>query len=707
MKKSLLTLLSFSIPAATCLLFFGSPAARAAEKGWTGKTGVPVWATLALNNWSGGILAPTRFDTAIFGPTFTPSPADAFFHIATNGSEVLLVKVVPVLPGPIADNLIFENNWKLTEARTGLVGFFAAPLTLRTGNITVDSGHTATIDADLLLLNGQMTKLGTGTLLLERTVFGNINVNQGTLGGNFTVTGNLLNLATLSPGNSPGSVGVQGSYQQGKTGALALDLASRTAFDHVTIGGAATLGGDLNVTLDNGYRPKRGDKFVVLSAAGGVKGEFEEVDAPVWDLLTLRPFYSDNSVALKAVVNSFDALPGLSNNEHAVAQNLDRLINDPREAKLINYLYDRNLNELPGYFDRIAPEELTSIFTIGTALATVQSLNIQRRTDDLRSGASGFSAQRFALSGGAANYSGPFGIASGVAGPNGRDGKESKETKAVAPAENRWGVFLSGTGEWVSVGNTDNTRGYNLDSGGFTLGVDYKVTPHFAIGLAAGYTGTTADLVDRGRVWVNGGKLGLYATTFAGGWYADAAAFGGYSSFDTRRTAIQGEARGDGDGGDLNALFGTGYDFKAGSLTFGPTATFNYTYVGLNGFTEHGSLAPLDIHGGSGESLRSAFGFKASFDWKAGGILIRPELRAAWQHEFGDASYSLASNFADGEGGAFTSSGPQLGRDSVLLGAGFAIQCSERCSTYFYYDGELGRKNYQSNAVTGGIRLAF
>jgi len=42
-----------------------------------------------------------------------------------------------------------------------------------------------------------------------------------------------------------------------------------------------------------------------------------------------------------------------------------------------------------------------------------------------------------------------------------------------------------------------------------------------------------------------------------------------------------------------------------------------------------------------------------------------------------------------------------------LLGAGFAIQCGERFSTYFDCDGELGRRNYQSTNVTGGFRLAF
>ncbi|MDR3401602.1 MAG: autotransporter outer membrane beta-barrel domain-containing protein, partial [Chthoniobacter sp.] len=165
--------------------------------------------------------------------------------------------------------------------------------------------------------------------------------------------------------------------------------------------------------------------------------------------------------------------------------------------------------------------------------------------------------------------------------------------------------------------------------------------------------------------------------------------------------------RGDTDGGELNALFGMGYDIKKGGLTFGPTASFNYTYLGTSDFTEHGSLAPLNIHGGKGESLRTAFGIKASYDWKVGGILIKPEIRASWQHEYGDAAYALDSSFANGAGNSFLVNGPQLGRDSALLGAGFAIQCSERCATYFYYDGELGRKNYQANSVTGGLRVAF
>ena len=237
--------------------------------------------------------------------------------------------------------------------------------------------------------------------------------------------------------------------------------------------------------------------------------------------------------------------------------------------------------------------------------------------------------------------------------------------------------------------------------------MDYKVTPNFALGISAGYAGTDADLADGGRVWVNGGKLGLYATYFTGGFYTDVAVNGGYNSYDTKRSALQGTARGSTDGGELNVLFGTGYDFTLGALKIGPTATFNYTYVGLDEFTEHGSLAPLHFGSQSAESIRSAFGFKASYDWKCGGLIVRPELRASWQHEFGDDDYALDSRFANGAGNTFSVRGPQIGRDSLLVGAGVAVQFNERTSAYLYYDGQLGRENYDSHSVTGGLRVSF
>ena len=165
--------------------------------------------------------------------------------------------------------------------------------------------------------------------------------------------------------------------------------------------------------------------------------------------------------------------------------------------------------------------------------------------------------------------------------------------------------------------------------------------------------------------------------------------------------------RGSTNGGEFNALFATGYDWKTGGLRIGPTANVQYTNVGVDSFRENGSLAPLNIASKSGESLRTALGMKASYDWQVGGVVIRPEVRAAWQHEFGDSSFALDSRFANGAGNTFTVRGPEIGDDSLLLGAGVAVLWNERTSTYVYYDGEIGRSNYSSNNVSGGVRLSF
>lgn len=615
------------------------------------------------------------------------------------------------------------------------------------GNNTVNTlsflpGGSLTIHNTLFVTGGPVNLVNGSSIFLD----GNLSTSQlnvlfgGMLHGAGTVFGNLVNGGNVTPGDAPGTITVTGNYTQTSNGTLSILLQDKSKSGHglLQVGGRASLNGTLQLVSLDHFDLQPGSKITIVKAHGGIDGAFANIvdPYPKGTIIDPKVVYHDNSVQL--VTQSFSQYASshsLTGNQKAVAASLDSVVATGRVPSFLRYVDYRPLSELPADFDRIAPEELTSIFATSIAYAKVQSLNLQRRTDDLRSGSNGFSAAGLAINGDRPGYSGSFGITTGAAGPTGSEAKDSKVVQSTVTADSRWGAFLSGTGEWVNVSGDDNARGYNLESGGFTLGLDYRLCPNAVIGLALGYTGTTADLNDRGRVWTNGGKIGLYGTFYqnapapvaptmskdsskdsskeapvmatpARGFYVDVAAFGGYNSFDTRRAGLQGDARGATDGGEIDALFGTGYDFKAGNLTFGPTATFNYTYAGSSAYTERGSLAPLDIHGGSGESLRTAFGFKASYDWKIGGLYIKPELSAAWQHEFGDASYALNANFANGSGDSFSVSGPHVSRDTALLNAGFAVQCSERCAVYFYYDGELG-SDYHSNSVTGGIHYAF
>jgi outer membrane autotransporter protein len=273
--------------------------------------------------------------------------------------------------------------------------------------------------------------------------------------------------------------------------------------------------------------------------------------------------------------------------------------------------------------------------------------------------------------------------------------------------ENRWGVFVTGLGEFTNIGNTATAAGFDLRTGGVTLGADYRFGSNFAVGLVGGYAHTDVGLARGGDLEVNGGKFGLYATAFGRGFYLDGSVLGGYSGYDSRRTALLGQARGSTEGGDLNVLVAGGYDYKMGGLTVGPTAGFQYTWVGIDSFTEHGSLAPLHIDDQHAESKRTSLGGKATYDWKVGGVLVKPEVSAAWQHEFGQTQYAVVSSFASGAGTGFGVTGPSVGHDSLLLGAGVSMLWSDRLATYIYYDGELGRANYESNSVSAGVRITF
>jgi outer membrane autotransporter protein len=282
-------------------------------------------------------------------------------------------------------------------------------------------------------------------------------------------------------------------------------------------------------------------------------------------------------------------------------------------------------------------------------------------------------------------------------------------------------VFVTGSGDFVNVGDDDpNARGYDITTGDFTIGADYRIGDHFAIGIDGGYAASTADLVDDGHIEFDGGKIGGYATVFGfkflgANIHLDGAASGGWNNYDTRRTGLDNvtlmqyddTARGSTDGSEFNALLAYGGDYHFGCLLIGTWSSLQYTNIHIDGFTEHGSLAPLLIEDQSEDSFRATTGLRLAYDAHIGRMIIRPEVRAAYQHEYGDDAYPIDARFASGAGDVFTVHGPKIGRDAALVGAGINVQWNSRFSTYVYYDGVLGRDNYDNNAVSGGLRVSF
>jgi len=238
--------------------------------------------------------------------------------------------------------------------------------------------------------------------------------------------------------------------------------------------------------------------------------------------------------------------------------------------------------------------------------------------------------------------------------------------------------------------------------------------------------GSNADLVNRGSINMAQGNVGGYATWFWNGFYVDASGGGGWSNYNTHRFALQAHdvnvfpfldfgpfANGQTDGEEVDAMGAIGYDWhwdtgtKLGCLNVGPLVSIQYTDVNLDSFREHGSLLPLIFPGQDEESTRLTAGGRASLDIKVNnGILLRPEVRCSWLHEFSDQEYPIFARFLPGTP-LFRTDGPSIGSDGALLGAGMTVQFSPSFGIFAFYDGVFGRTNYDLNSVSGGFRISF
>jgi hypothetical protein len=97
------------------------------------------------------------------------------------------------------------------------------------------------------------------------------------------------------------------------------------------------------------------------------------------------------------------------------------------------------------------------------SLGQVQLSNIEMRLANIRQGSTGFSSAGFAINGGPASFE------DSLAGESGSEGKSGPSVLAPIP-ENRWGVFVTGLGEFTGVDSTPNAAGYDVDTGGLPSG---------------------------------------------------------------------------------------------------------------------------------------------------------------------------------------------------------------------------------------------
>jgi outer membrane autotransporter protein len=115
----------------------------------------------------------------------------------------------------------------------------------------------------------------------------------------------------------------------------------------------------------------------------------------------------------------------------------------------------------------------------------------------------------------------------------------------------------------------------------------------------------------------------------------------------------------------------------------------------------------LRIVSQSQDCRETNIGLSASYTWKAGQVQLKPSLRASWQHEYFYSALPIEAQFASGAGSVFTVHSPAEGHDSALFDAGVDVQWTPTIGTYFGYNGDVRRSNYDSNSVICSVHLDF
>ncbi|MFO7902330.1 MAG: FG-GAP-like repeat-containing protein [Pirellulaceae bacterium] len=139
------------------------------------------------------------------------------------------------------------------EARGGGTIELHGASATRLETVTVVATETGTYSGHTIELSSNSQLIGTGTLEID-----------------------VVNHATVRPGNSPGTLIIDGDFVQGSEGQLKIELAGLDpGSDHsqFQVTGSASLSGFLDVSVTEDYVPSAGDAFVPLTFASR-SGEF-------------------------------------------------------------------------------------------------------------------------------------------------------------------------------------------------------------------------------------------------------------------------------------------------------------------------------------------------------------------------------------------------------------------------------------------------
>lgn len=533
------------------------------------------------------------------------------------------------------------------------------------GTLTQQIAGTLTLTGDSSAFTGS-TDVTTGTLQVDGRLGGSVNLASGTaLVGTGTVgSATIANGASLSPGGdaSIATLGFGGDLTLAEGSRYIVNANDSGQSDSLAVAGKATLGGGAVAVLSADGDWTVGRKYTILSAQGGVSGQFAGASNTL-AFLAPELSYDATDVYLTLARNAV-AFPdvGQTFNE----RNAGAALESQGAGALYQYALQQDTAGARQLFNDVS----------GEIHASVQSAALQD--------------SRYVRDAVNQHLNGEG------------TGPEAATTHGT--------VWASTWGHWGDIGGDGNAARVQSNGSGLLVGSDAQLPGNTSLGVVLGRgQASTRAAGAAGNAHTTSTHLGIYAGTELDAFVLHAGVIGSRLAIDTHRGVTLDDQR-DAISARYHATLvqgfvEAGYRIGLGANTLEPYVNVARVHLDNDHYQETGGDEALAASHQSTSLNTATLGVRAlwQLDRQAG---ISAITRLGYQQVWSDRTPAVTQRFVSGGGDAFAIAGVPIARRTGMAELGLHMPISRNGSLEMSYLGQFGGGSKDQGARVS-LNIAF